>query len=114
MQKKRVYKFAVIALIGVFVSFMLANTVFIHSHSLADGTHISHSHPYNPSTGHTHSANALSLINAFNCTVISFQGLLPLVLALIASLVTIYSCGNIVDVSPKENSTASLRAPPVL
>lgn len=114
MQKKRVYKFAVIALIGVFVSFMLANTVFIHYHSLADGTHISHSHPYSPSTGHTHTASALSLINAFNCAAISFQGVLPLVLALIASVVAIYVCGNIIDVSPKEKPTASLRAPPVL
>lgn len=51
----------------LFVNFVFANTVFIHTHHAADGRLITHSHPYLPSsTNHTHSSVSLDSIAAFN------------------------------------------------
>lgn len=75
-RENRFTRFAVAALIGVFVSFMFANTVFVHSHKLADGSLVCHSHPYNPSGAHTHTTTILSLIASFNGVASSFTGVL--------------------------------------
>ena len=55
------------ALLLVFVNFMFSNAVFIHSHHLAGGRTVTHSHPYLPSSHHTHTSQSLDLISAFNC-----------------------------------------------
>lgn len=53
--------------IAVFVNFVFANTVFMHSHVTDDGLRVCHSHPYIPSAqGHSHSACANSAIAQFN------------------------------------------------
>lgn len=62
-------------LICVFMNFVFANTVFMHTHTLADGSRISHSHPYLPSTGgHTHSALSLDNIASFNAAAQNIEG----------------------------------------
>ncbi len=113
LSENRFTRFATVALIGLFVSFMFANSVFIHSHKLADGSLVCHSHPFNPSGAHSHSGNALTLIAAFNGAASSFTGVamafaasVVLACALILSLPTLYH---------KQNWCASrgLRAPPV-
>lgn len=72
--KKSLHKVFVALLIGVFVNFVFANTVFVHTHTGLDGRAVTHSHPYLPSSGHTHSAASLSLIAAFNAAAAAFEG----------------------------------------
>lgn len=43
------------------MSYYGGGTLFYHSHESAEGT-VTHSHPYLPSAGHTHSGAALQLI----------------------------------------------------
>lgn len=63
---KQLGKLLNILLMCVFVNFVFANTVFIHSHVLADGIRITHSHPYLPSHSHSHSSHSLDNIAAGN------------------------------------------------
>lgn len=50
------------------------NTVFIHTHLLDDGSAISHSHPYIPSSHHTHSCALLMSIAQFNASAATMEG----------------------------------------
>lgn len=61
----------------VFVNFVFSNTVFIHTHF--EGNHsYTHSHPYLPSSNHSHSQNVLNLIAGFNAVAAAFQGVTSL------------------------------------
>lgn len=73
MKEKARSIFAVL-LMALFVNFVFSNIVFTHTHK--DGTYgvITHSHPYLPSSGHTHSHNSLDQIAGFNAAVAAFQG----------------------------------------
>lgn len=57
----------------LFVSFMFTNTVFMHTHYCIDGGIVTHSHPYVPSSSHTHSALSLDQIAGFNFAASSAQ-----------------------------------------
>ena len=57
----------------MFVNFMFMNTVFMHSHHGIDGRMVTHSHPYVPSSSHTHSALSLDQIAGFNLSASSAQ-----------------------------------------
>lgn len=50
------------------------NTVFVHTHLLDDGSAISHSHPYIPSSHHTHSYASLMSIAQFNAAAATMEG----------------------------------------
>lgn len=50
------------------------NTVFVHTHHFADGHTVSHSHPYVPSSNHSHSALSLMSIAQFNAAAASMEG----------------------------------------
>lgn len=50
------------------------NTVFVHTHLLDDGSAISHSHPYIPSSHHTHSCASLMSIAQFNAAAATMEG----------------------------------------
>lgn len=49
------------------------NTVFMHTHHGIDGRSITHSHPYVPSSSHSHSALSLDQIAGFNLSAASAQ-----------------------------------------
>ena len=61
-------------LIGAFVNFVFANSVFMHTHMSVDGHTVTHSHPYLPTQGHTHTSAALGLIASFNVAADAFEG----------------------------------------
>ena len=71
--KKIASKVFAVLLTCVFVNFVFMNTVFVHTHLMADGTAISHSHPYLPSSTHTHSAASLMSIAQFNAAVTTME-----------------------------------------
>lgn len=70
MREKLQHIIAVVTII-VFVNFMFSNTIFMHSHTGADGKTVTHSHPYLPTSGHQHSAQSLNLISIFNASAAS-------------------------------------------
>lgn len=53
-------------LIALFVNFVFADTLFIHTHSDSLGHSITHSHPYCPQSSHSHSSQSLDQIAGFN------------------------------------------------
>ncbi len=108
-------KFFAVALIGLFVNFMFVNTVFTHTHRMADGSLMSHSHPYQPSTSHSHSTSLLSLISGFNSAASAFQGIASIFLAAISSLIAIdYLCKAPQRLINPQYRIYSLRAPPAI
>lgn len=54
-------------MLGVFAFFVCGNTLCLHSHRIGDYT-VVHSHPYLPSSNHSHSQQSLNTIAAFNTT----------------------------------------------
>ena len=82
--KEKFRHICAVLLTGVFVYFMLANTVFTHIHT--DGTNsYSHSHPYLPNSNHSHNAGAASLIANFNLSSSVFEGTDSLVIVRVES-----------------------------
>lgn len=65
---------------AVFVNFMFSNAIFTHVHKGLDGRQVAHSHPYLPSSGHTHSSNSLDLTAAFNASASAAVAVTALVL----------------------------------
>lgn len=62
-----------VVMILLFVNFMFANTIFVHTHRISDSRVVFHSHPYSASSQHTHSESDLSLISAFNAATTSAE-----------------------------------------
>lgn len=58
----------------MFVNFVFANTVFVHSHTDGAGNRVVHSHPCLPSSAHSHSASQLAQIAGFNDGASSVMG----------------------------------------
>lgn len=69
-----VKRFLCIGIICLFINFVFMNTVFVHAHSLGDGSIITHSHPMLPTSAHTHTSEALSLIAQCNLVAGSMEG----------------------------------------
>ena len=71
-------------LLGLFVAIMLNGLVFRHAHRLADGTIITHAHPYNPFgksplSSNPHSRHELVMLDLFsNATLTTPDALLTL------------------------------------
>ena len=78
MKNRLRHIFAIVTML-VFVNFVFSNTVFMHTHSDGNQSY-THSHPYLPSSGHTHSQNAVSLIAGFNAVAAAFQSATPLII----------------------------------
>ncbi len=114
-KENQIRRFLTVALIGVFINFMFVNTVFTHTHRLADGSLMSHSHPYQPSTSHGHSSSLLSLISGFNSAASAFQGMASTLLAAMPGITAIhYLCKAPQKIINEQYRIAPLRAPPVL
>ena len=59
-------------LLGIFAFFFCGNTLCLHTH-IIEGNKIVHSHPYIPSSHHSHSTQALESIAGFNATLLAMQ-----------------------------------------
>lgn len=64
--KQKATRIVTILMMFVLAHFVLANTVFMHSHRCFDGNVVTHSHPYLPSAHHNHSQQALDSISVLN------------------------------------------------
>ncbi len=56
------------------MNFVFMNTVFVHTHFLSDGSAVSHSHPYLPSSHHSHSEASLLSIAQYNADAATMEG----------------------------------------
>ncbi|MDE6525764.1 MAG: hypothetical protein K2L75_00790 [Muribaculaceae bacterium] len=112
--KEKAVKILYAALLLVFVNFVFSNTVFIHSHHISGGRSVTHSHPYLPSSHHSHNAQELSLIASFNMTAAS---------AMEADFAPVFSaplCYTVIEQECVQAATAAslpgakLRGPPLV
>lgn len=113
-KESKLTRLLVAALVAVFVNFMFANTVFMHSHTLSDGSLVCHSHPFQHTGTHSHSAASLNTISAFNSAATGFQGTGVLVLAVHSSVLFNLYQATLIEWDFSHPSTSFLRAPPVL
>lgn len=93
--------------------FMTANTVFMHSHRCADGNYIAHSHPYVPSSHHTHSAEAFGSIATFNLAPGSFDAVASAIPFAPSSVFVVVACVSQPCVFSGNTFHFGLRAPPM-
>lgn len=61
-------------MICLFVHFVMANSVFMHTHIGVDGSAVTHSHPYLPGSGHSHTSQAMTAIGSFNAAASGIEG----------------------------------------
>lgn len=71
--KRAALRIIAAGLLLVFVNFMFANVLFTHTHSLDNGASITHSHPYLPSSHHSHSGTSLDNIAAMNAAALTVR-----------------------------------------
>ncbi|MDE5642556.1 MAG: hypothetical protein K2F74_04755 [Muribaculaceae bacterium] len=96
----------------VFVNFMFSNTVFIHSHHLAGGRTVTHSHPFQPSSHHSHSQQSLDLISSLNCTAGSAEAVDCPPLSAAPQSYSLLECQCRTIAATVAPANASLRGPP--
>ena len=98
--------------VALFISYYASAIFFVHTHTDESGKVFTHSHPYS-SAEHTHSANALLLIN--NLTTLLFIGSVAVVCVTLFPVVK-----NLFCIAKTRYATSlliggnSLRAPPAL
>lgn len=108
---------SVAGIILVMMLLLIANKgLFLHTHHFADGTVITHAHPFSthgneaPEKSHKHSKNDLEIIHHFDE---------PIVLSIFSININIevvdiqYFSINILDYSPQTVKKGSGRSPPV-
>ncbi len=62
-----------IAILVVFVNLVFSNATFMHTHTLDDGSQVTHSHPYVPSSQHSHSGSHAGSIAQANNMAAGFE-----------------------------------------
>ncbi|RXE73989.1 hypothetical protein ED551_05655 [Muribaculaceae bacterium Isolate-013 (NCI)] len=100
------------ALLLVFVNFMFSNALFIHSHHLAGGRTVTHSHPYLPSSHHTHTSQSIDLISAFNCAASAADAAASPTLSAPHQCVVVMEPPRELSLTCAVTPTARLRGPP--
>lgn len=110
--KGRAAKILSAALLLVFVNFMFSNTVFVHYHLLSEGKIVAHSHPYNPSSHHTHTAKALDLIASLNLAAASADPTIPTPAPTIAQQCAVIENHYTDATTCDAHCSATLRGPP--
>lgn len=99
-------------LVGLFVNFVMANTVFLHTHTSFDGHVVAHSHPYIPGAGHSHSGAAMESISGFNTAADTMEPTAALSIpSAPSSWATLY-IGCATGLSSITRATSPLRGPP--
>lgn len=99
-------------LIGLFVNFVFANSVFVHAHSLDDGFTIWHSHPYGMGGNHTHSTQSLQQIAQSNLVASSALMSAVLTLGCIQSYVRVLEPACVQRIVAMRGARVYLRGPP--
>jgi len=98
-------------LVALFMSYYASTTFFFHSHDCKNGI-VTHSHPYTSAT-HTHSANALQLIESLTTTFFVLGGVVFAIMLFLISREFLYSFYKQHTLNSLIGSNP-LRAPPVL
>lgn len=110
--KRHVSQIFASAILLMFVNFMFSNTIFMHVHKDVDGQPVTHSHPYIPSSGHTHTGNSINLISGFNISALTaFSSSVPIVF-IPETVLCKLTCGNNVCISYYHHTVSVLRGPP--
>ncbi|MEG1612154.1 MAG: hypothetical protein RRZ83_04080 [Alistipes sp.] len=107
--KRKLLKILNCAFIALFVCYYAESTLFIHSHTFAWGT-VTHSHPYLPSSSHSHTAGECQTIHSLN-------NLLFTLITAVTLSVTVVVCyllynPHVQSVARHIVENCSLRAPP--
>ncbi|MEG1644675.1 MAG: hypothetical protein RR279_02405 [Alistipes sp.] len=97
-------------LIALFVSYYAESTLFIHSHTFEWGT-VTHSHPYLPGGGHSHTAGACQTIHSLNTILFTLIAAFALSVPIVVCFLLHPLCLQSVAKHIVEN--CSLRAPPL-
>lgn len=99
-------------MIAVFVNFVFANTVFVHTHQGLSGGVVTHSHPFQPSSQHGHNSQSFDQIAAFNAAASSIEGAAaPAIAAPEVSLAEV-TCAETVGALTAVNRSTETRGPP--
>lgn len=101
-------------MIALVVNFVAANTVSMHTHQLADGTTLVHSHPYYPAASHSHTGAAIDSISAMNISASSFLESAVLSLALCTETILYIDENPTIDIATYKVSNDFGRAPPAM
>lgn len=99
-------------MIAVFVNFVFANTVFVHTHQGLSGGVVTHSHPFQPSSQHGHNAQSFDQIAAFNAAANSIEGAAAPALAAPAASVSEVTIAETVGDLTAVNRSIPSRGPP--
>lgn len=91
---------------------MFSNTIFLHVHKDVDGKPITHSHPYIPNSGHTHTGDTINLISGLNFSTLTAIGSTSPILAIFETLIYELTCSNDVCISYHHFLASGLRGPP--
>ena len=107
--RQRAIKILQFFLLILFISYYAENTLFVHTHQFSWGK-VTHSHPYLPSSSHSHSETECSTITLLNDILL----LLPLAVAIVSSyrLIDTFYNSFISFVRKAELYLLSERSPP--
>lgn len=84
----------------------------MHTHVGSDGRHITHSHPFIPSSGHTHSAMQLDQIAGFNASATAMDVAGATAILPSAEFILLSENHSNFDIIAGISLSCSLRAPP--
>lgn len=102
-----------ILILVVFVNFVFSNVSYMHTHTLGDGSQVTHSHPYVPSSQHSHSSSQAGSITQANNIAAGFDA--PAVVSvqpLMRELEIIYSDFDVARTLVEVMLVNVLRGPP--
>lgn len=111
---KKITNILSVILLVMFVNFSFSNIIFMHTHVDENNIPITHSHPYLPNTGHTHSSSSLSLIDTFNISASAFFKESLIFISRIDSTFITINCFLPYYLKKQTIFTKGERAPPIL
>lgn len=114
MDKERRRRHIAALLLLIFAAFACGNTLCVHSHVNADGGVVTHSHPYLPSSGHSHSAAQLLTLAAVNAIGFESADGVAGIMAPQQLCTTVHAVAAPAAKCAAGLDTRSLRAPPVI
>lgn len=99
-------------MVCVFVNFVFSNTVFMHTHACIDGHSVTHSHPYLPTSHHSHSAQSLDQIASFNAAAAAMEGSMATAAPAPGHHLIVTAAGIVSPIVTGTPTSAALRGPP--
>ncbi|MEG1607309.1 MAG: hypothetical protein RR931_01395 [Mucinivorans sp.] len=107
--KKKLLKILSYALIALFLSYYAESTLFTHSHTFSWGT-VTHSHPYLPNGGHSHTATECQTISLLNNILLTPFTTVTISVAVVVCFL-LYN-PQLLSIAKHIVENCSLRAPP--